>query len=219
MENGKNGKEVMKIYITEKGMEIDKITEDNIGKWFCKICDQVFRTSGEMVRHLVGEHRRGKKITRKREASLTKWYYECERIKKVRCPECEGWGAFGKKSLKCIHCGNRFNTRETAFMDGVYLNEWDVKDRYEKYIEEGTERLKFSDRNEIIERATEIVEDLSGTVKSGKNPRTIASGAVYISGIMEGNRRTQREVAEAFNITEATLRSGYKEIAETMALI
>lgn len=136
--------------------------------------------------------------------------------KEVRCPECGEWGALGKRSLKCIHCGNRFGIREGAFMDGVYLDKWKVQDRYEKYIEEGVDKLEISDKNSVTNKAIEMVEDLPGTFKSGKNPRTISSGAVYISTVIGGERRTQREVAEAFRISEKTILKRYKEIWEEL---
>jgi len=52
----------------------------------------------------------------------------------------------------------------------------------------------------------------------GKGPSGIAAGAIYLASKLEGEGRTQSEVAEAAGVTEVTLRNRYKEIKEAFDL-
>lgn len=63
--------------------------------------------------------------------------------------------------------------------------------------------------------------DLVGKAKqagltAGKDPTGLAAAALYISGIVEGERRTQREIAEAATVTEVTVRNRYKELVREL---
>ncbi|MDI3503009.1 MAG: transcription initiation factor, partial [Archaeoglobi archaeon] len=51
---------------------------------------------------------------------------------------------------------------------------------------------------------------------SGRGPTGVAAAAIYISSVLCGERRTQREVAEVAGITEVTIRNRYKELAEKL---
>jgi transcription initiation factor TFIIB len=53
-------------------------------------------------------------------------------------------------------------------------------------------------------------------ITAGKDPTGLAAAALYISGIVEGERRTQREIAEAATVTEVTVRNRYKELVRVL---
>jgi len=55
-------------------------------------------------------------------------------------------------------------------------------------------------------------------ITSGKSPVGIAAAALYIAAVMEGERRTQREVAEVSDMTEVTVRNRYKELVDEFDL-
>jgi len=55
-------------------------------------------------------------------------------------------------------------------------------------------------------------------ITSGKDPTCIAAAAIYIASIMEGERRTQREIGEVAGVTEVTVRNRYKELVKTLNL-
>ncbi|KXA92411.1 transcription initiation factor IIB [candidate division MSBL1 archaeon SCGC-AAA259E19] len=61
---------------------------------------------------------------------------------------------------------------------------------------------------EIIRRARE------NKLTSGKSPSGTAAAAIYMAALEEGEWRTQREVAEAADVTEVTVRNRCKEMAE-----
>ena len=68
-------------------------------------------------------------------------------------------------------------------------------------------------------RGIEILsEALSLEITSGRGPIGIAAAALYIAGLLEGERRTQRDVSEVSGVTEVTIRNRYKEIITKLNL-
>lgn len=63
---------------------------------------------------------------------------------------------------------------------------------------------------ELLERAKEH------NLTAGKDPTGLAAAAIYIAGITEGERRTQREIAETATVTEVTVRNRYKELVRKL---
>lgn len=55
-------------------------------------------------------------------------------------------------------------------------------------------------------------------ITAGKDPGGLAAAALYIAGIIEDERRTQREIAEASNVTEVTVRNRYKQLANDLKI-
>lgn len=53
-------------------------------------------------------------------------------------------------------------------------------------------------------------------ITAGKDPTGLAAAAIYISAIIEGERRTQREIAEVAHVTEVTVRNRYKELVKEL---
>lgn len=78
----------------------------------------------------------------------------------------------------------------------------------DKNGEELKAKLDISD--EVIEKAREFISKLDGI---GMHPKSIAGGAVFIASVLLGERRTQREVALAVGVAEATIRKSYRKIA------
>ena len=65
---------------------------------------------------------------------------------------------------------------------------------------------------EVIERASEL------GITGGKDPTGLAAAALYIAGILVGERRAQREIAEVAHVTEVTIRNRYKEIVRKLKM-
>ena len=53
---------------------------------------------------------------------------------------------------------------------------------------------------------------------AGKDPTGLAAAAIYISGIINGERRTQREISEVAHVTEVTVRNRYKELVRKLSI-
>ena len=62
-------------------------------------------------------------------------------------------------------------------------------------------------------RAAEIIRQARklGTT-AGKDPAGLAAAAIYIASLLENERRTQKEIAQAAQVTEVTVRNRYKEL-------
>jgi len=68
-------------------------------------------------------------------------------------------------------------------------------------------------------KAMELIAKIKKTdLISGRSPISLAAAALYISGLLHGEKRTQREVADAAGITEVTVRNRYKEILVRFSL-
>lgn len=89
--------------------------------------------------------------------------------------------------------------------------------RAETYIPRFSSMLKLSDKIQM--RAIRILKKAKEKdVISGKGPCGCAAAAIYIASVLEGERKTQREVADVVGVTEVTIRNRYKEIAEALNL-
>lgn len=55
-------------------------------------------------------------------------------------------------------------------------------------------------------------------ITAGKDPTGLAAAALYIAGILEDERRTQREIAGVAKVTEVTVRNRYKELVKHLQI-
>lgn len=68
--------------------------------------------------------------------------------------------------------------------------------------------------HEIVETATKIVNTFSAQFStSGKDPKGIVAGAIYLACKLKGLELTQKQIADVVGITEVTLRSRFKELS------
>ncbi|MFW9785231.1 MAG: transcription initiation factor IIB family protein [Candidatus Heimdallarchaeota archaeon] len=73
--------------------------------------------------------------------------------------------------------------------------------------------------SEIETIATKIVKLFTSNFgTSGKDPKGIVGGAIYISCKLKGLSLTQKQIADLIGITEVTLRSRYKEITQKLKI-
>jgi transcription initiation factor TFIIB len=72
---------------------------------------------------------------------------------------------------------------------------------------------------QVQEKAREILETAIGKgLISGRGPTGVAAAAVYIAGVLKGERKTQKEVADIAGVTEVTIRNRYRELKEKLNL-
>lgn len=72
---------------------------------------------------------------------------------------------------------------------------------------------------EVQEEAKRILESAKEKrIVSGKGPTGVAAAALYLAAKMKGEKRTQKEVSEAANVTEVTIRNRYRELKENLDL-
>ncbi|ASJ02513.1 transcription initiation factor IIB [Thermococcus profundus] len=85
------------------------------------------------------------------------------------------------------------------------------------YVSKFADELGLSEK--VRKKAIELLEEAySRGLTSGKSPAGLVAAALYIAGLMEGEKRTQREVAEVARVTEVTVRNRYKELIEKLNL-
>jgi transcription initiation factor TFIIIB Brf1 subunit/transcription initiation factor TFIIB len=80
---------------------------------------------------------------------------------------------------------------------------------------------RFASRLELkqttITYAIELIEQMKENNKTtGKQPKTIVASALYIASKLNGDSRTQREIANASGVIEVTIRKRSKEILELL---
>lgn len=87
----------------------------------------------------------------------------------------------------------------------------------EDFVSRYTNALNLSQRTHA--RALDILMQARNKgITSGKDPTCIAAAAIYIASILEGERRTQREIGEVAGVTEVTVRNRYKELVRALDL-
>jgi len=68
-------------------------------------------------------------------------------------------------------------------------------------------------------RALQILKDAAEMeISAGKDPMGLAAAALYLSCVMNGENKTQKDVAQAAGVTEVTIRNRYKGLKESLKL-
>jgi transcription initiation factor TFIIB len=72
--------------------------------------------------------------------------------------------------------------------------------------------------NELCRNISNDSIDVIGNtgIAQGKNPYSYAAAAIYISSILVGREKTQRELSEITHVTEASIRTRYKEMTRNL---
>ncbi len=72
---------------------------------------------------------------------------------------------------------------------------------------------------ETQSKAIELLKEAGKKgLTSGRGPTGVAAAAIYIASVLQGERRTQRDVADVARVTEVTVRNRYKELCEKLGL-
>jgi len=84
-----------------------------------------------------------------------------------------------------------------------------------QYLSHLSNRLAMQEKpEEVAKKILRVAEELN--LSCGKNPVGMAAAASYIASVLTGEKKTQREIAEASRITEATIRNRYKELSKQL---
>jgi len=124
------------------------------------------------------------------------------------------------RTLDEIAHHSRINRKELGRCYRLLLRELDVRIPIASptdFIPRFAQTLHLSGR--VQRRAAEIIEAARAKgLTAGKDPTGLAAASLYISAIQEGERRTQREIAETAHVTEVTVRNRYKELVRQLNL-
>lgn len=82
---------------------------------------------------------------------------------------------------------------------------------------------RFSEELQLSPHVQKEASKILGSARKkdltiGKDPKGLAAAALYIAGVLEGERRTQRDIARVSHVTEVTIRNRYKEIIKNLNL-
>ncbi|MEM2168115.1 MAG: hypothetical protein QXJ19_07550 [Candidatus Bathyarchaeia archaeon] len=86
----------------------------------------------------------------------------------------------------------------------------------EEYITRICERLTLN--TNVADMAKKIAVAAKDHIQAGTAVSSLVAASIYISSIIIGERRTQREIADATGITETTIRSKYKKICRRLKI-
>ena len=85
------------------------------------------------------------------------------------------------------------------------------------YVPRFASMLGLSDR--VQAKAISLLKEAKkNEITSGKGPNGVAAAALYIAAVLLGERRTQREIADAIGVTEVTIRNRFKELVEKLGI-
>lgn len=83
------------------------------------------------------------------------------------------------------------------------------------YISRFGSKLEVS--GEVEAKAVDIInQSCEKGLNTGKGPTGIAAAALYISSILLGEKKSQKEVSDVAGVTEVTIRNRYKELVEKL---
>ncbi|MFQ5998963.1 MAG: transcription initiation factor IIB family protein [Candidatus Bathyarchaeia archaeon] len=83
------------------------------------------------------------------------------------------------------------------------------------YITKIASKVNITDKRQNL--AIQLLKDAEkNKMISGKDPMGLAAAALYISCVLGGDRKTQKEIAEAAGVTEVTVRNRYKGLKDSL---
>ena len=116
------------------------------------------------------------------------------------------------RTLKDIAVANNLDKKAVARDYRILLREMDltmpVADAA-RNVNRIASRVGLSER--VARKAIEIVRITEEKeISAGKSPMGLAAASLYLAGVIEGEIKTQKEIAEAAGVTEVTVRNRYK---------
>jgi transcription initiation factor TFIIB len=116
------------------------------------------------------------------------------------------------RTLKDIAAANNLDKKAVARDYRILLREMDltmpVADAA-KNVNRIASRVGLSER--VARKAIEIVRITEEKeISAGKSPMGLAAASLYLAGVLVGEVKTQKEIAEAAGVTEVTVRNRYK---------
>lgn len=116
------------------------------------------------------------------------------------------------RTLKDIAAANNLDKKAVARDYRILLKEMNltmpVADAA-RNVNRIASRVGLSER--VARKAIEIVRITEEKeISAGKSPMGLAAASLYLAGVIEGEVKTQKEIAEAAGVTEVTVRNRYK---------
>ena len=124
------------------------------------------------------------------------------------------------RTLTDVANGINIKRKDVARCYRLLLRELDLKMPVVDPIKGVSRIASIAELSEKTKRkALEFLEEASRIeVSAGKDPMGLAAAALYLSCVMMGENRTQKDIAQAAGVTEVTIRNRYKGLKEALKL-
>ncbi|MEM3451249.1 MAG: transcription initiation factor IIB [Nitrososphaerales archaeon] len=124
------------------------------------------------------------------------------------------------RTLKDLSAVSNIRKKDIARCYRLLLREMDLKMPVVdpiKCVSRITSKAKLSEKTkrralEILKKAEEM------KTSAGKDPMGLAAAALYVACVLEGENKTQKDIAEAAGVTEVTIRNRYKGLKAALKL-
>jgi transcription initiation factor TFIIB len=124
------------------------------------------------------------------------------------------------RTLKDLAVVSNVKKKDIARCYRLLLKEMDIKMPVAdpiKCVSRIASRAGLSEKTK--RRALEILKKAEeARISAGKDPMGLAAAALYVSCTLEGEDKTQRDVAEAAGVTEVTIRNRYKGLRSALGI-
>ncbi|MCX8175760.1 MAG: transcription initiation factor IIB [Candidatus Bathyarchaeota archaeon] len=124
------------------------------------------------------------------------------------------------RSLKEIASVSRVKKKDIARSYRLLLNELDLKMPIpdpKLYISKIAAKSEVPEETQL--KAIKILDEAGGKgAITGKDPVGLAAAALYIACVLTGEKKTQKDIAEAAGVTEVTVRNRYRSLKEQLNL-
>ena len=124
------------------------------------------------------------------------------------------------RTLKDVSAASRIRKKDVARCYRLLVRELDLRMPVEdpvKCISKIPTKVNISMPTE--QSAIKIINEAKRKgIVAGKDPMGLAAAALYVACVLEGEKKTQKEIAEVANVTEVTVRNRYKGLKEALKL-
>jgi transcription initiation factor TFIIB len=123
-----------------------------------------------------------------------------------------------QRTLKDVSAASRIRKKDVARFYRLLVRELDMR---MPVLDPVRCISKIATKVEISmltqQRAIRIINEARNKgIVTGKDPMGLAAASLYVACVLEGERKTQKEIAEVANVTEVTVRNRYKGLKEAM---
>jgi len=124
------------------------------------------------------------------------------------------------RTLKDVSAVSNIRKKDIARCYRLLLREMEMKMPVldpVKCVSRIASKAKLSEKTK--RRALEILKKAEESkISAGKDPMGLAAAALYVACVLEGENKTQKDIAEAALVTEVTIRNRYKGLKSTLKL-
>ena len=124
------------------------------------------------------------------------------------------------RTLKDVAAVSNVSKKDLARSYRILLREMDLQMPVPDPIKSvSRDRIPRHGRREDQEAgAGDLTKAHQKEIVAGKDPMGLAAAALYVASTLEGNGKTQKDIADAASITEVTLRNRYKGLRQALGI-